>query len=100
MVHFCRTSMDQISDQSGEITELLHQWRTGNAEAEGQLFEIVMPNLRRLAHYLMKRERKDHSTQATELVSEAYLRLISAKQRDWQNRRHFFAIAASVVSYK
>ena len=64
--------MGRIPDQSGEITELLHRWRDGNAEAERQLFEIVMPHLRRLAHYLMKRERKDHSLQATELVGEAY----------------------------
>jgi RNA polymerase sigma-70 factor (ECF subfamily) len=86
--------MSRIPDQSGEITVLLHQWREGNTEAERQLFEIVTPNLRRLAHYLMKSERKDHSLQATELVSEAYLRLVAAKDRDWQSRQHFFAMAA------
>lgn len=84
-------------DDSGAITVLLHQWRKGDAEAERQLFEIVTPNLRRLAHYLMKRERKDHTLQATELVSEAYLRLIVAKDRDWESRKHFFAIAARVM---
>lgn len=89
--------MSETSDQSDQITELLHRWREGNTEAEKQLFEIVAPNLKRLAHYLMKRERKDHPLQATELVSEAYLRLIAAKDRDWQNRKHFFAIAARVM---
>jgi RNA polymerase sigma factor (TIGR02999 family) len=92
-----RTLTSQTSDQSGQITELLRRWREGDAESEKQLFEIVMPNLRRLAHYLMKSERKDYSLQATELVSEAYLRLIAAKDRDWQNRKHFFAIAARVM---
>jgi RNA polymerase sigma factor (TIGR02999 family) len=86
-----------MSDESVEITKLLHQWRAGNIEAEGQLFQIVMPNLRRLAHYLMKTEREDHPLQATELVSEAYFRLVAAKDRDWQSRKHFFAIAVRVM---
>src|ERR1035441_2614506 len=86
--------MSRIPDQSGEITVLLHQWREGNTEAERQLFEIVTPNLRRLPPSVMKRGRKDHSLQATELVSEAYLRLVAAKDRDWQSRQHFFAMAA------
>jgi RNA polymerase sigma factor (TIGR02999 family) len=85
------------SDQSGEITVLLHQWRDGDAEAENQLFEIVEPNLRRLAHYLMKREWRDLPLQATELVSEAYLKLLNARDRDWQNRKHFFALAAKIM---
>jgi RNA polymerase sigma factor (TIGR02999 family) len=89
--------MGGFSDQPGEITKLLHQWREGNAASERQLFEIVMPNLKKLAHYLMTRERKDHPLQATELVSEAYLRLVAAKDRDWQSRKHFFAIAARIM---
>ncbi len=58
----------------GDITHLLHQWREGSREAENQLFTLVLPNLRRLAHYLMQRERKDHSLQATELVDQIYFR--------------------------
>src|SRR5580700_11748621 len=81
----------------GDITELLHQWRAGNREAENQLFTLVLPNLRRLAHYLMQRERKDHSLQATELVGQIYFRMVAAKDRDWQNRKHFFAIAARAM---
>jgi RNA polymerase sigma factor (TIGR02999 family) len=81
----------------GEITLLLQQWRAGNREAENQLFTLVLPNLRRLAHYLMQRERKDHSLQATELVDQIYFRMVAAKERDWQNRKHFFAIAARAM---
>jgi RNA polymerase sigma factor (TIGR02999 family) len=53
--------------------------------------------LRRLAHYLMQRERKDHSLEATELVDQIYFRLVAAKERDWQSRKHFFAIAARAM---
>src|SRR5205814_6141791 len=63
----------------GEITELLHLWRKGNPEAENLLFERVLPELRRLAHYLMKGERKGHTLQATELVNQIYVRLVAAK---------------------
>jgi len=80
-----------------EITQLLHRWRDGNREAENELFALVLPDLRRLAHYLMKGERKGHSLQATELVDQIYFRLVAAKDRDWQNRQHFFAISARVM---
>jgi RNA polymerase sigma factor (TIGR02999 family) len=81
----------------GEITLLLRRWREGSREAENELFTLVFPHLRRLAHYLMLRERKDHSLQATELIGEIYPRMIAAKNRDWQNRKHFFAIAARAM---
>lgn len=80
-----------------DITALLHEWRAGNPEAENELFRLVMPDLRHLAHYLMKGERKGHTLQATELVDQIYFRLIEAKNRDWHNRRHFFAIAARAM---
>jgi RNA polymerase sigma factor (TIGR02999 family) len=81
----------------GDITHLLHQWRDGNPGAEDELFTLVLPQLRRLAHYLMKGERKGHSLQPTELVNQIYFRLVDAKNRDWENRRHFFAIAARAM---
>ena len=81
----------------GEITLLLHQWRDGDRAAEEQLFGMVMPNLRRLAHHLMKGERQDHTMEATELVNQIYLKLVRAKNRDWQNRAHFFALAARAM---
>lgn len=81
----------------GDITHLLHQWRDGNPGAEDELFTLVLPQLRRLAHHLMKGERKGHTLQPTELVNQIYFRLVDAKDRDWENRRHFFAIAARAM---
>jgi len=69
----------------------------GSRTAENELFALVLPNLRRLAHHLMRGERKGHSLQATELVDQVYIRLVAAKDRDWQNRQHFFAIAARAM---
>jgi RNA polymerase sigma factor (TIGR02999 family) len=80
-----------------EITQLLREWREGNREAEDQLFAQVGPDLRRLAHYMMKGERQGHTMQATELVDEIYLKLVAAKDRDWRSRAHFFAIAARAM---
>ena len=84
-------------DKTGDITQLLNEWRDGSKQAEDELFTLVLPNLRRLAHYLMKGERKGHSLQPTELVDQIYLRLIRAKDRDWQSRAHFFAIAGRAM---
>jgi len=81
----------------GDITVLLRKWREGSREAENELFELVLPNLRRLAHYLMKGERKGHTLQPTELVNQVYFRMVAAKDRDWRNRQHFFAIAARAM---
>ena len=86
-----------MPEQVGEITQLLHQWRAGAVEAENELFSRLNADLRRLAHYLMKGERKGHSLQATELVDQIYIRLVAAKDRDWQNRQHFFAIAGRAM---
>src|SRR5271165_1185401 len=82
----------------GDITLLLQRWREGSREAENELFTLVTPNLRRLAHYLMKGERQGHTLQATELVDEIYFRLVGAKEKiDWRNRAHFFAIAGRAM---
>lgn len=81
----------------GDITQLLQEWRQGSREAENELFTLVTPNLRRLAHYLMKGERKGHTMQATELVDQVYFRLVGAKDRDWRSRAHFFAIAGRAM---
>jgi RNA polymerase sigma factor (TIGR02999 family) len=86
-----------MPEQVGEITQLLHQWRAGAAEAENELFSRLNTDLRRLARYLMKGERKGHSLQATELVDQIYIRLVAAKDRDWLNRQHFFAIASRAM---
>ena len=86
-----------MADESADITQLLHEWREGNSAAENELFELVHPDLHRLAHFRLRGERKDHPMQTTELVNQAYLRLVHAKNQDWQNRQHFFAIAGRAM---
>jgi len=80
-----------------EITELLSRWGAGDREAERRLFEIVYPELRKLARRYMRGERHGHILQTTALVNESYIKLIGAKSVDWQNRRHFFALAARAM---
>jgi RNA polymerase sigma factor (TIGR02999 family) len=86
-----------MSKNSGDITDLLHRWSQGDKEAENELFASIAPQLYKSAQYLMRRERKGHSLQATELVDEAYFRLVAAKDRDWRSRAHFFAFAGRVM---
>jgi len=86
-----------MSEQTGDITLLLHKWRAGSNSAENELFALVLPQLRRLAHYLMKGERKGHALEPTELVDQIYIRLAAAKDRHWANRQHFFALAARAM---
>jgi RNA polymerase sigma factor (TIGR02999 family) len=86
-----------MPDENGNITQLLREWRDGNLEAENLLFGLVYADLRRLAHFRMKGERKGHSLQTTELVDQIYIRLVAAKDRDWQSRQHFFAIAGRAM---
>ena len=81
----------------GEITSLLQAWAKGDQTAEARLFEIVMPELHKIAASLMRHERPDHTLEPTALLNEAYLRLVMARERDWQNRRHFFAVAARAM---
>lgn len=81
----------------GEVTLLLHAWGAGDRAAEARLFELVLPELHKIAQCLMRRERPEHSLQATGLLNEAYCRLVNAREREWQNRHHFFAIAARAM---
>ena len=80
-----------------EITQLLHRWSTGDHDAEGRLFELVLPELRVLAARYLRRERSGHTLQPTALVNEAFLRLAAAKDIDWHDRGHFLALAARVM---
>jgi RNA polymerase sigma-70 factor, ECF subfamily len=86
-----------MHEKTGDVTELLNRWREGDRAAENELFDLVLPNLRRLAIYFMKGERADHLLQPTALVNTIYFRLVAAKDRDWRNRAHFFAIAARAM---
>ena len=77
-----------------EVTELLIEWSNGDKAALDKLMPLIHQELRRLAHHYMSRERPGHTLQTTALVNEAYVRLINRKDVHWQNRAHFFAIAA------
>ena len=78
-------------------TELLLAWNNGEDKALERLVPLVHDELRRLAHQYMRRERADHTLQATGLVNETYLRLIDIKRIKWQNRAHFFAMSARLM---
>src|SRR5688572_16404825 len=80
-----------------EVTQLLIEWSNGDKAALDKLMPLIHDELRRLAHHYMSRERGDHTLQTTALVNEAYLRLVNRKDAHWQNRTHFFAIAATLM---
>jgi RNA polymerase sigma factor (TIGR02999 family) len=80
-----------------EVSLLLHAWRGGDKAALDKLMPLVYGELHRLAHRYMIRERAGRTLQTTALVNESYLRLVDLKRIDWQDRAHFFAIAASFM---
>jgi len=79
------------------VTQLVTEWRHGNDAALSELTPLVYEDLRRLAHRYMSSQRPDHTLQATALVNEAYLRLADQTNPNWQNRAHFFAVAARAM---
>lgn len=83
--------------QPKDVTQILRAIGAGDANAAATLLEIVYPELRRLAHGYMQNERSDHTLQATALVHEAYIQMVDWKNVTWQNRAHFFAVAAKVM---
>jgi len=86
-----------MSDGSGEVTQLLGQLRAGRKEAADELVPLIYQELHKLAAACMRRERPSHTLQATALVNEAYLRLIGQHDVEWQNRSHFYGIAAQIM---
>ena len=82
---------------SHAVTGLLLAWSQGEQTALDKLVPLVYAELRRIAHRYMNRERRGHTLQTTELVNEAYLRLIDANRVRWQDRAHFFAISAQLM---
>lgn len=83
-----------MADDTHNITGLLQEWRAGKQGAANRLMELVYGELHQLAARQMRRERGEHTLQATALVHETYLRLCGSESIDWQNRAHFFAVAA------
>lgn len=80
-----------------EITEYLIAWCDGDRAALNKLIPLVEKELRRIARNYMRREDPNHTLQTTALVNEAYIRLIDQKNVRWQNRAHFFGIAANIM---
>ena len=81
----------------GEVTALLQQINEGANNAPEKLLPLVYSELRKLAQSYMQNERPDHTLQATGLVHEAYIRLVDWENVSWQNRAHFFSVAAQVM---
>jgi RNA polymerase sigma factor (TIGR02999 family) len=82
-----------------EITQLLREWSNGDKEALNKLMPVVYSELRRLAAHYMRQERPGHTLQSTALVNEAYLRLAGAREINWQDRAHFFAVASQIMRH-
>lgn len=84
-------------NSSTPVTTLLVRWREGDREALEELMPLVYDELRRLARHYLRQERSDHTLQSTALVHEAYLRLAGGNAPNWQNRAHFFGVAAHIM---
>jgi RNA polymerase sigma factor (TIGR02999 family) len=89
--------MDSFSAPQQRVTELLAQWSNGDNAALAELTPLIYEELRRLAHHQMAGQRPGHTLQTTALVNEAYLRLADQTNPSWQNRAHFFAVAARAM---
>lgn len=81
----------------GEISELLQAWSNGESGAADEIMPLVYGELRRQARRYLRRERANHTLQSTALVHEAYIRLVGQRDVTWQNRAHFFGIAAEMM---
>lgn len=86
-----------MTPSSHSVTQLLVAWGNGNQAARDQLMPLVYEELHRLAHQYMNRERPGHTLQTSALVNEAFLRLVDQRDVHWQNRAHFFGIAAQMM---
>lgn len=82
---------------STDVTQILREWSDGDVEAPERLMPLVLQELRRLARSYLQRERPGHTLQPTALVHEAYLRLVDQSRVDWQNRTHFYGVAAQMM---
>ena len=86
-----------VQHAQDNVTKLLLDWGAGNRAALDALTPLVYDELRRLAGHYLRRERPDHTLQSTELVHEAYMRLIDQRNVRWQNRAQFFGLAAELI---
>ncbi len=88
-----------LNAASQQITQLLVDWGNGNKFAQEQLFPLVYDELRRMARRYMRRQPLGHTFQTTELIHEAYLKLAKHNEQNWQNRAHFFGVAAQAMRH-
>jgi len=86
-----------MTPSSQNVTQLLLDWRNGDQTALDRLMPLVYEELRRMANHYMRNERKGHSLQTSALVNEAYLRLVDHENIAWENRAHFFGVAAQAM---
>ena len=96
-IEFRPLAGDNNMTQTHDVTQLLLDWSNGDRAALDKLMPLIDEELRRLAHRYMNRERAGHTLQTTALVNEAFLRLVNRKNLQWQNRAHFFGIAAHLM---
>src|SRR5262249_14177504 len=89
--------MTTPSSTRQEVTQLLGEWSNGDDRALEKLVPLVHPELHRLAHHYMSRERPGHTLQTTAILNEAYLRLVDNTKPAWQGRSHFIAVAAQLM---
>ncbi|HEX7317646.1 MAG TPA: sigma-70 family RNA polymerase sigma factor [Pyrinomonadaceae bacterium] len=89
--------MAESAPSPSEVTRLLADWNSGDESALDRLMPLVYAELRRLARLHLRHERPGHTIQPTALINEAYLRLVDLKDVHWQNRAHFFGIAAQAM---
>jgi RNA polymerase sigma factor (TIGR02999 family) len=89
--------MTTLPSKRQEVTQLLGEWSNGDEGALKKLLPLVQPELHRLAHHYMSRERAGHTLQTTAILNEAYLRLIDDTKPVWQGRTHFIAAAAQLM---
>jgi RNA polymerase sigma-70 factor, ECF subfamily len=85
------------SPSQQQVTQMLADWSGGDEGALEKLIALVQPELHRLAHHYMSKERSGHTLQTTALLNEAYLRLVDNPKRNWHNRTHFIAAAAQLM---
>ena len=86
-----------VGPRTGDVTELLIRFNAGDEGAANDLLAVVYAELQKLARRYLRRERPDHTLQATALVHEAYLKLIDQNRVEYQNRLHFYGLAASMM---
>lgn len=86
-----------MTTSSPDITQYLQEWRNGNSSALEEMLPFVYNELRLIASRYRAKEKGEHTFQTTELINEAYLKLINQNETDWQNRNHFFAVASKIM---